>query len=422
MAKKIKNEKPKIKGIRKWFNWLAGGVLALHLVTQFNSLRNDYVNQNSVQRIVFEEKYGCSLLGWREDIEEHKKGGLLSLISKEIYKEKLEGNVKLRSLRISSDNYLKKSIWEQIQYLTGNPSGFYLWGNLVISEENGADGTCHHEIKHIKTDIALKKHPDLLKRWAKISTNENGVSTYRGLFESRNKEYQQTNLEKLGFISKWARENVQEDIAELGTYSELDYGQFIELLYGSSEILTAGTPNKRDKMPLIIKKINLAQETRIIPPEFTEFIGIYGNFVELSIQGPLIKEAQGFSEDVNKFLFAHPTTVYECALRQCSGSLIKQSIRIRNPNPIQKRDLKPAMDQYNLALESKFKDSTSYFLSLVDLGHCFSMLGESEVKRRYDSAQKEYRVRFSKGDLLLPMRGVNDYLRKEGLLRSTISK
>ena len=226
----------------------------------------------SSKRIEFERRYGFPILGWSEDIEENEAN--LSLIAEVLEKERKKRSFDLTSIRIKSNNYLKKPLWDQFAelFLSAYPV-YNLKGRAVVESFNLAS-ILHHEIKHVKINDITESHPEFLKKWKELARGDNGECLYLSYTEqvyvsvkgleslADGKKQDFSKNRRLGFVSNYARKNVYEDIAELCTLAEINPWEFHGWLFGAK-----GEENERIK-----GKVQLAQKYRLIRKDFTELV------------------------------------------------------------------------------------------------------------------------------------------------------
>lgn len=390
--------KQSLKALGKWMGL---SILGTHLLTQgaysLNQLKNTYYP--SEQRATFEHAYGIKLSGWSEDIEGYPEG--LASLADGVWLEMQEKPFSLQTIQLESENYLKKTFVQQLKYLiTGPYQGFYnpLTDNIALISGDYL-GALHHEIKHAKTKKAPK---ELVERWKMLANDEHGNSLYRNPFLSQIRgvdafiedEEVGMNNEHLGFVSDYARTNVLEDIAELGKYAEMACYEFIYYLgYGGQ------ARNER-----IAAKVSLAQEYDIIPREFSEYVFLLA-LEQITIDDTYVREepVKLFMEATDAFLAAHPTSIYDGRIR-----LVRASIYENSTN---RESLEQAIKEYEQILENpRGVGHTCALSALLQLKKVHKILGNEEEEKKYGAAYIEYWKRIRKGDVLLPQRGINDFL------------
>src|SRR3989344_9144141 len=268
----VKRLKKALHKIGKFMKIVSIPVILFHSTTQFVYWGNDIINglNPSEKRVEFKKEFGFPIRGLENDIEE--KPVDISDIGIVFYCEQVEKPFDIGSIRIRSDNYLKKSIVQQIDDAIFSNLCYYTYYGIVI-DDLILKSTISHEIKHAKTFDIIKNNPDFIKNWKELSNDGSGNSlylnnkeqlqVYMGLEylvdEDRIKEEENRNI---GFVTNYARTNVYEDIAELGELAETNVTKFIEWFGYQYE-------PKNEK---IIAKVKLAQENGIIPKEFSEYV------------------------------------------------------------------------------------------------------------------------------------------------------
>lgn len=167
-----------LKGVKRVLKRSLEGILLFHLATQANYSLNDVLNQvkPSEQRAQFQEEFGFPIRGFRKDIEGDPER--LELIANALRKELLEKPFQLRSFRIESNQYLRKSFLDQLAKLvTVGHAGYYFWDSIsVVSSPHPS--TVHHEVKHAKTFDVLEENPQFRERWEALAKDEKGNSLY----------------------------------------------------------------------------------------------------------------------------------------------------------------------------------------------------------------------------------------------------
>jgi hypothetical protein len=190
---------------------------------------------------------------------------------------------------------------------------------------------------------------------------------------------------------------VDEDIAELCEAAE-NYPRLFEIWLG----------NNKGRNQKIIEKVKFAQEVKLLPPEFSEYIQLRIKRRKIYERGLFIKEwkkAEEFLEQSRLFLENYPQTVYQCELRKDRGNMFKDRYLL-----VQEYDLKKAIVEYELALASQYKNIDFYPVVLDNLASCYEILLHPKKSSTYKKAGEEYSRRFSKGNIKLTITGVNDFL------------
>ena len=385
-------------------------IILFHGATQLVYWGNDIINglNPSEKRTEFKKEFGFPIRGWKSDIE--KKPVDISDIGIVFYCEQLEKPFDIGSIRIRSDNYLKKSFVQQVDDAIFSNLGYYTYYGIVI-DDLILKSTISHEIKHAKTFDIIKNNPDFIKNWKELSNDGSGNSlylnnkeqlqVYMGLEylvdEDKIKEEENRNI---GFVTNYARTNVYEDIAELGELAETNVTKFIEWFGYQYE-------PKNEK---IIAKVKLAQENGIIPKEFSEYVHLESILDDADVGDESSwnsKKAEEFFYLSEKFLEDNKETIYQSELRNKRAWIIQHRFD-------DEESVIAAISEYKLSLKARYKEPDSYKNSLESLSRCFKLLDCNEEAKIYDDALKEYEKRYSKGNVLLGKRGVNDFLAFRG--------
>lgn len=382
-------------------------ILCFHLGTQANYCYTG--SRQTEQRLEFEERFGLEIQGFRDDVEGEE--GNLSRLTQAVYKEKLEKDFDLKAIRISSENYLKRSILGQLEFIVIRGEAYdginYPFDNLFLKRiylsHDFASSTAHHEIKHAKTDHVLKQHQEFKEKWINLAKDENGNSLYSGygswLFskvrivgsfvDSPSYDYEEN--ERLGFLNSYSRLWFYEDIAEIGEAAEEKFlvGRMIRLLY-------------EDKNEIITAKVNLAQEYGLIPAEYSKYIKVQKDFKDHEMMGD---SSDALLEASDEFLSRHLGSVYEINLRNMRGNLLER-----------KGDLTAALWEYRKGLDAGYKDHYYYLEILSSIMGCYTYLGESEKAALYEKAKEKYQRAWDDNDVKTVIFGVNDFLKDNGEL------
>ena len=376
--------------------------LVFHAFTQANYCVQG--NQDSAQRTEFEKEFGFPVQGFPRNVEGTE--GNLSKIAAAVEKERLERPFGLTSIRVSSDNYLQKSIFGQLEYIIIKGGEAYdginypFMGRIYLSDGFAAS-TVNHEIKHAKTDDIICSNPEFEEKWKALATDKDGnslYSGYSGLVFSRVRLIGDfidhdapsiTENEALGFTTVYSRVHFYEDIAVLSEEAERDYlvDQFIKYLY----------EQKNEKF---IAKINLLQEYGLIPAEFTEYIGIRQKIKNNQKDDRPLEEIFEISDT---FLDRHKDSVYEIVLRKIRGDALNLGARGEE-----------AIFEYKLGLTSIYKDNEFYPAILGNVSHCYAGLRNKEMAAVYEKAKEKYDAGWKGNDVKIAVHGVNDFLQENG--------
>ena len=376
--------------------------LVFHAFTQANYCVQG--NQDSAQRTEFEKEFGFPVQGFPRNVEGTE--GNLSKIAAAVEKERLERPFGLTSIRVSSDNYLQKSIFGQLEYIIIKGGEAYdginypFMGRIYLSDGFAAS-TVNHEIKHAKTDDIICSNPEFEEKWKALATDKDGnslYSGYSGLVFSRVRLIGDfidhdapsiTENEALGFTTVYSRVHFYEDIAVLSEEAERDYlvDQFIKYLY----------EQKNEKF---VAKINLLQEYGLIPAEFTEYIGIRQKIKNNQKDDRPLEEIFEISDT---FLDRHKDSVYEIVLRKIRGDALNLGARGEE-----------AIFEYKLGLTSIYKDNEFYPAILGNVSHCYAGLRNKEMAAVYEKAKEKYDAGWKGNDVKIAVHGVNDFLQENG--------
>ena len=292
--------------------------ISLHLSTQLNIWCNELysISNPTPIRKNFEKKFGYPILGMEEQIEGNPSNVLR--LTRIIENEMKSKPFKLRAIKIRSDDYLKNSLSTQFHKACFVPILGTYQKNSLILKDNYYDAVAHHEIKHAKTDEIIKSEPDFYNKWKSISVNEWGNSVYfsnleqlafltNGFFNLINKSVidKEENL-KLGFISNYSRFNVAEDIAELCESAER-----------KNKILFENTNN-----PLILKKLHLAEEYKLIPPGFVKYSNLVNQYNNFNLSDIQTRRLEEFILQANNFIQDYPDSFYTGDIKNMKGLLL----------------------------------------------------------------------------------------------------
>ena len=436
--------KGKIKSsLLKWAGRLTLACWLLHGATQLNYWRNDLVNAyypNQIRR-EFKQQFGFSLRGWKADIEENNN--FVSNVASAVRKEQLEKYFDLSCLRVESDNYFKKNLFSQIESLTSRPyAGFYMpegVGTKIGLNGFSHTSIVHHEVKHRKADKYCDA--EFYKKWEEIAKDGKGNSVYMGrgrtglsriilIGELFAKSKFEKDFEKQGFVSDYARTNVHEDIAETCTAAETSPERFVYWFYGFNPQFEKTPPNQR-----IIAKVRLAVEKGLIPREFEDFVRLKdferkasSYFYSVSLN-PDRTWLDNYLVESSRFLERHPDSAYECQIRStrawvlkndgltaaCSESAENNRRGLKGTyERVLAKQMQPAIQEYGRALASSYKDGIYYLGALGGLEEVFKIIKSSDLEAVQEASTLYYK-RHREGDVMLSIRGVNDYLNSHGL-------
>ncbi|MBI4440617.1 hypothetical protein HY639_00470 [Candidatus Woesearchaeota archaeon] len=336
---------------------LCRGILVFHLGTQLcYTAQTVYSEQYpSPRRAAFRQEFGFSLRGY-EEVDNRDLGDIAAVL----HKEHLEKPFTLTSLRIRSPSYLRQSLDQQLDGLisVGN-AGYYFMGHVVLDASAGA-GTVHHEVKHAKAEAVMDAHPEFRQQWLDLAKDNQGNSFYLSAWDAFCSRYKGLHLlikepdpvvsERLGFVTNYARTNVDEDIAELCEEAECRPRHFISLRH-----------NER-----IAAKIKLAETYGLLPKEFSAYVAL------------LDARSEDFLEHSAQFLVQCPKSVYELDVHRQRGDLLEAL------------SLEAAALEYESGLQARYKDPWQYRLLLCDLQRIHKKLGNTGKERLYAVASVRY--------------------------------
>ncbi|HLC66183.1 MAG TPA: hypothetical protein VJK52_00930 [Candidatus Nanoarchaeia archaeon] len=377
--------------IRKSLEKLAIGAVLLHASTQVAYWANDayHAVRPSEVRASFKNEFGVPLRGWSADIEERRD--VIDSIRGVLRIEQSEGPLHITAVRIESDKYLKKSLFEQIAgtFGTGYSGCFFRPTGGIILKPSANPETVHHEIKHAKAYALLRTRPEFHVRWRSLTESIAGKDGYDSLawrICARTKGLQyllrpQVRIREIppslvwaegyeidGFVSDYARTNIHEDIAELGEQAEW---LKLSLRY----------PDIGRQSPAITDKFSLAEEYGLIPPGFSKFKEIQDIYFCMfdGPRGQLLRaNAVEFLTASEEFLALYPKTRYEGELLAAQGMVLQQLASGDN----ERQMLESAVARFETALH--LPDHDNNLLAIVDrLAVCHKALGNQEKASEY---------------------------------------
>jgi hypothetical protein len=386
-----------------------------HAATQLSYTFNDikhYLNPSPLRQ-EFKEEFGFPICGWEADVEE-MEGSKISSIGEIIHREMQERPFDLASFRIESKIYCKRNLIEQVvSHLSSGYEGWAIFNRIGLIGDFDK-GTVYHEVKHEKSYEATRANPEILERWRALAVDEEGNSLYDSvrnqvckrikfldqLVDEENERVCSEENEKLGFVSDYARFNVWEDMAEFGRVAEEHPDDFMPWLYGEE-------PNQG-----IIKKTQLAEEIKLVPEGFSDYVKLKGVYYSFwGFQGTIsdMEKSNEFMALSQEFLEQHPGTVYECELRNCRACVFMKTSTCDE-------DFETAIAEYKRAVRARHKSFTPYFSSLMNMAECYSFVGDAEKSKICRDAYYTGLKRWNSGDIRFAARGVNDLLKEEGIL------
>lgn len=389
----------RFKKIARKIGIVALPIALFHAGTQIAYWTNSFVNQETNMRNEFNQEFGFPINGWQKDIEEN--GAAMSHLAAIINKEMIERKFSINALNMMSDSYAKKNLMQQVDFmLAGNLAYYFSLSNTIGLNDDFAIPTAIHEIKHAKTYDIIKEDSSFLEKWGRLSENYLGDSMYNNLLDEIRlsvRPFNKVNMsidqlagqQMLGFVNKYADRNVYEDIANLCELAEDKPETFISWIYGN---------NKNEK---IINKVKLAEEYKLLPEEFSEYVLLLKRYNALGYEENTCLKADitNFIVRSRAFLEKHKDTVYESRIRNMNGKLFES-----------KGILSEAIFEYRRSLTSSYKGIPEYKDALVGLNDVYLIYGQNKKAKIYREALREFERRVQWGDVLLSKRGLRDYL------------
>jgi hypothetical protein len=397
-----------------------GALVGLETTTKRFSLpayRNERYHRNhpSAVRRQFKEEFGMELRGFSDDVEGDPES--IADLALVLHHEAAERPFTLSHVYIRPEKVDLRYPEEQerIEKKLENGGHYRSDRDEIMLAFDFNRWTVHHEIKHDKATDVLREHSEFEDAWKKLAQDSNGNSLY--LTNEEQKLYWKKNADRsslepkqnplvnrrLGFVSNYARLNMQEDIAELCEAVESDPD------------CMAGYVLSDEKEDANIKgKLLLAAQHQLIPKEFVEYATLHPLYRQCLVGRGLISSPDvigTYLKESEEFLEAHPASVYATQIHHRRGWIMEQSAG----NLTQYRE---ALAEYHDALQTKYKDGTFYVMALGSIADLHGRLGESDKERLYHDAEKEYYDRRTAGDMLLSVRGVNDFLQAHGELQA----
>jgi hypothetical protein len=397
--------------------------VALHSATQISYSVNDIardINPSQLRQEFYTE-FGFPIRGWKQDIEEN--GKKVSNISEELHRQMADSPLNMYYLRIGSQNYLKKSFFNQaatIFTLDGNTNGYSRLPFKII-ELTGGDylgGEACHEIKHEKIFKVLKRHPEFLEKWKRLAIDKNGNSYYRHFSDEFlrslrivNRAFKELSPEEaleLGFVSDYSMTSPLEDLAETSRFVEKNPLFMGDKVYG----------RKNNK---ITEKIKLLEEVSLVPKGALEFLRL--NYIRRNIKpdSNAAYTPKAFLDQSSEFLIKYPGTVFECDLRNSRAWFLEQrwmevDYTKKGWKEERRKILLETADEYLRALNSTHKDFISYYSSVEGLSKIYWLLNDGNKKTIFSGAVAELNRRYASGTPSLARLGVNDYLDSCGIV------
>ncbi|MBI4918953.1 hypothetical protein HY837_03420 [archaeon] len=347
----------------------------------------------SRERKEFVEQFKIPLEGYRSDIEKENRIGLLTQV---LLREKFTRDFDLEKIVVLSDNILKRDFGGQRYYFNSSSTEAAhtiprdeKHKDILRLEESKPDFfilAVHHEIKHTKTFDVLEEDPNFEAKW-KANATENGKTLYlEDISVLKAIKITQKELEQQGFVSVYSKLNWMEDLAEFCANAELNPDKFYSPMYEHN--------NQR-----FINKVNLAQEKRLIPQEFSQYL-LVRNLYRQSFVNEKMNPARAreFLAESEKLL----GSIYECELRERRGMIMTFFSQTQDSE----FTLEDAIKEHKKGLLADYKDVPSYTLNLISLQGCYVFLRDYKTAEIYGEAKKEYPRNSN---------GVNDFLKERGI-------
>ncbi len=390
------------KGLKSKPRLFLYGLIGLFLGPTCVYTANNTLNSKfpSIERKEFVEQFNIPLEGYKSDIEREDR---IVLIAQVLNREKFTRDFDLEKIVVRSNNFFKRSLSGQIAYFDTSNTEIAstvtrrFIGNrkdILQLEESKPELLilgAHHEIKHTKTYDIVEENSSFKKKWMDAAS-EDGNSFYTEDISVLKKiEITQEELEQQGFITLYSKLDRLEDIAELCANAELHPERFYKLLYEK--------PNQK-----FIDKIALAEEKKLIPPEFSRYVFIrevYNQSFPKKEFDPSM--ARRFLEESKQLL----GSIYECDLRERRG-MIKLYFAKTNTE----FTIEDAVEEHKKGLLAQYKDPHAYAWNLISLEGCHIFLGDYKTADIYKEAKKEYQNTRSVNTVI---NGVNEFLKGKGI-------
>ncbi len=385
------------------------GIIGLHLATQTRHGIEEAYNSMypSPQRVAFEERFDVPIHGSRSNLEGNDK--YFFMIADVLARERAIGDIPLDEITIRDSNYLNLGLLDQWRRLIFRPiSGKYCDDRITLLD-NVSHQTVHHELAHARMFDILEDHPELLKRWSAIAVDENGETQYmdpRSRFMRRFRVLasfvsEEPRAEHDGFVSNYARTNILEDIAELCAEAAMS-PQFV-----TGQILS-DNPDER-----LARKVALAQEYGLIPPEFMEFAGLERYYQSCFLGASMLfdqNKSLQYLEFSREFLSLNPDSVYASEVL-VNRALFMYNRALSRHLPCTVAD---AINEYYAALDTAYA-SPMMCLVVLDRLHDIFAYHDPEHADAFRLAYDEYARRMEAGDVTLTGQSTMGILRDYGV-------
>lgn len=396
------------KAILRPLKYTLYAATALHLGTQLNYWMNmsqyrDFPHPNV---LALEAEFKHEFAG---DLSYLENGERVSDLAEVLAIEYAQKPFTLESFRIESPNYLKKYLPDQLAWLIGQRSvGYCFDGTIsVVGTPTFPRTVAHHEVKHQKYFEICKTNMSFNAEWRCIAKRSDGTTPYRGferffsyipgLCELR----PEVSLDQAianGCVTSYASLNLWEDVAELCEEAQLNPEKFIGWIY----------TNRNDR---IAKKVELAQKYGLIPKEFSHFIRVEKTYSRVKTARPVTSDLY-FSQlaEIERFLDQHPHSVYEGEVRLQRANAMRALAAPKIKFGFTREEILCELETA-LTASPKTRNWYPFVLQALQSVHRKSSNTTDQVKYDlYQAARLEYNRRYASGDVLLPKRGVNDFL------------
>lgn len=370
---------------------LVGSAMMYNTATRAVNWINDASLENSAQRSHFYKKYGTQISAWKKDFEEHPR--LVGEIATALRREWIERPFNLTKLRIVPEEFYKKTFVEQLSIHAREKSiAAYARGSHVSLKPFVSVRLIIHEIKHVKHAEVDARDPSFRKEWLDLCRAPDG----KLLFTDQNVRNRADEDLRLGFVDGYARTSYYEDVASFCETVERN-GSFV------SDILKPSAPGGG----ILLAKLRLAQKYGLVPRETLAF-GMFLQKANVAHRSSSNSARQVYRL-ASTFLRRYPRSVYAPNVY----FKMLQELNDRNEGEHvgevsrQKRFILQKILEYPHA-------EFHYYTSLLEL-----RLNSTLSPAQQDVLQEAillYQKRRDEGDVLLPIMGVNDFLREKGIL------
>jgi hypothetical protein len=352
---------------------------------------NDARLENTIQRSTFYKKYGTQISGWKKDFEENPE--LVNDISTALRREWLERPFDITKLRIVPDEFFKKTYDEQKRVFHAVEKSFvgYVMGSHVSLKPIVDMSSIIHEIKHVKHAELETRSPSFRQEWLALCRSPDG----KLLFADQIARERADENRQLGFVDGYARTSYHEDVASFCARVETDK-RFV------SGIMNPSAPGGS----ILLAKLRLAQKYGLVPREtlaFEEFLQKVNTAYRSSSDSAhqVYRLASMFLQRYPRSVYA--PNVYFKMLQELNGLGEDEHA---GEIPRQKRYILQKLLEYP-------HEELHYLRTLIDLQSNPTI--SSAQQNILHEAISLYEKRRAEGDVLLPIVGVNDFLRTKGI-------